>query len=246
MGAPCKSAVVKLGGGLITDRSRPETVDENMLRLAARQLAEYVSSGGRIVAVVHGGGSFGHYRVAEALRGRDSLVPSDAPAIQYSMQLLSLRVAEALLDSGLKPSIHAPHTFCLRPGKCWYDVLARDYALGLTPVTYGDVVPDGLKLVVVSGDVLAANIAEALKAECLVYATRVPGVLDDEGRVVRVVNTAAIAGLSVEGYNVTGGMKAKVEAALRASIAVPRVVIVGGENLYRALMGEEVGTLVKP
>ncbi len=246
MGAPCRDAVVKLGGGLITVRDRPETVDYEALRSVARQLAGYVAAGGRLKAVVHGGGSFGHYRVAEALRGKDSLTPSDAPAIQASMHRLSLAVAEALMSEGLRPSIHPPHTYCLRPGKCWYEVLARDYALGLTPLTYGDVVPDGLSLAVVSGDVLAANIAEALKAECLVYATRVPGVLDGEGRVVPLLSSASIADLGGEGFNVTGGMRAKVEAALRASLAVPRVVIVGGDSLYKALMGEEVGTRVKP
>lgn len=246
MAAPCRDAVVKLGGGLITVRDKPETVDTASLRLAARQLADYVASGGRLKAVVHGGGSFGHYRVTEALRGRDSLSPSDAPAIQASMHRLSLVVAEALMDAGLKPSVHPPHTYCLRPGKCWYEVLARDYALGLTPLTYGDVLPDGLKLVVMSGDTLAANIAEALRAECLVYATSVPGVLDGSGRVVPLLTNASIAGLGVEGYNVTGGMKAKVEAALRASLAVPRVLIVGGDVIYRALMGEDVGTRVRP
>jgi len=246
LAAPCRDAVVKIGGGLITVRDRPETVDEEALRSVARQLADYVSSGGGLKAVVHGGGSFGHYRVVEALKGKDSLVASDAPAIQASMQRLSLAVAEALMGEGLKPSIHPPHTYCLRPGKCWYEVLARDYTLGLTPLTHGDVIPDGLRLVVLSGDVIAANIAEALKAECLVYATRVPGVLDGDGRVVPLLTNASIAGLAVEGYNVTGGMKAKVEAALRASITVPRVIIVGGENLYRALMGEDVGTRVKP
>ena len=242
----CRSAVVKLGGGLITVRDRPETVDMARLEAAARQIAEYVKAGGSMKALVHGGGSFGHYVVEKLRRSTGELSPLDAHLIQRSMQKLSLTVSSVLERFGLKPVIHSPHTFCLKPGKCWYEPLARDSSLGLLPVTHGDAIPMGTTVKIISGDVLAADIAISLGADCLIYATAVPGVLDGKGNVVPLVSSVnQLRELGVTGFNVTGGMKAKLEAALRASMKIRRVVIVGGDRLLEALLGENVGTIVK-
>jgi len=58
--------VLKLGGSLITDKNRPETLDDAALAAARDAVASALADGAvdRLV-VVHGGGSFGHHHASE-------------------------------------------------------------------------------------------------------------------------------------------------------------------------------------
>ena len=60
------TVVVKLGGSLITEKDRPETLDGEALAAAADAIAAALSAGhvDRLV-LVHGGGSFGHHHASE-------------------------------------------------------------------------------------------------------------------------------------------------------------------------------------
>lgn len=242
----CETAVVKLGGSLVTIKEKPETVDYDSLEMVANQLEEYVKLvGGRLYSIVHGGGSFGHHTVAQILSVKGVLEPSDASEIQGSMLRLAMEVARMLASKGLSPSLHPPHSFCVEPGHCSFQALARDVKSGLVPLTFGDAIPTGSGVEIVSGDDLAVAIALGLRARCLVFATRVPGVLDTRGGLKPVVRSLDDFH-DLGGRDATGGMRRKVEAALRASIAgVEHVYIVGGERLLDALKGMNVGTRVE-
>lgn len=240
----CRSLVVKLGGGLITRKERPREVDLASLSAALDALARYRDEGGRVVAVVHGGGSFGHHEVGRIKSVKGRLDPADSWAVQRSMLELALIVAGEASRRGFKPVIHPPHTYCNSPGDCRLDPIARDYSLGLHPLTYGDAIPVEGGVAIVSGDRLARIIAEGLGADCLVYAMRGGGVVGRGGHVLpRVRSLEEVEDLG-SSHDYTGGIKAKVSEALLASRRVRRVVIVGVEGLYRALKGEEVGTRV--
>ncbi len=243
----CKLSVVKLGGAALTFKSRRETIDWGNLRLAASQLSQYRGGGGLLV-VVHGGGSFGHKTVVDILKSKGSLDPGDSSVIQESMLRLALEVVKVLKDAGLKPTLHPPHSICWggSVGSCSLTVIERDLKLGLTPVTYGDSIPEEGGSAIISGDDLAADIAVKLKADCLVFAIRAPGVLDSEGRVMPLVfSLNQVKVFESRGFDVTGGIRRKVESALRASEFVGNVRIVGLESLLEALLGGDVGTRVK-
>jgi len=56
------TVVLKLGGSVVTDKDRTETVDEAALERAAATVGEAVNSGAvSSLVVVHGAGSFGHH-----------------------------------------------------------------------------------------------------------------------------------------------------------------------------------------
>ncbi|BAN90578.1 isopentenyl phosphate kinase family protein [Aeropyrum camini] len=240
--SPCSSAVVKLGGGLITFKSRPYTIDRAMLESAASQIAAYSRGVGRLAALVHGGGSYGHAAVAEA-EARGGLTLEAAPRVQQAMLRLAMEVVASLARHGVEVSVHPPHTFCYGGG-CILEPLRRDYILGLTPMTFGDAVPVEGGVEIVSGDDLAAQLAVELGVECLIYATRVPGVMSG-GRVVPSIRSVGEFEDLGSG-DATGGMARKVRAALEASRrGVSRVVIVGGDRLLDALKGVNVGTRVE-
>jgi isopentenyl phosphate kinase len=242
----CRLAVVKLGGGVITVKSSPKTIDYESLEMAASQLARFRLGGGLLV-VVHGGGSFGHVEVARIAREKGHLDSRDSSTVQKSMLELAVAVVEALERRGLHPSLHPPHTLCTGSlvDTCNINIIRRDLAEGLTPVTYGDAIPESGRVGIVSGDDLASWIAVSLKADCLVYVIREPGVLDERGEVVPEL--ASLDQLKVRGAeweDVTGGIVRKVKMALEASKKVDNVLVVGLEHLLKALEGERVGTRI--
>lgn len=243
----CRVAAVKLGGGAITFKSAPESVDEDSLQAIAAAIASYRLSGGT-VALVHGGGSFGHYAVSRILSERGSLLAADASPVQLSMLRLSLRVLQALLSQGLRPTLHPPHSLCYTadPKSCSFEPLKRDLAAGLVPVSYGDAIPEGKLTRIISGDDLLVEMASAIGADCVLFVIREEGVLDEEGKLMKTVSSLeGVKVIKKEGFDVTGGIAKKVESALRAAERARNVRIVGAGLLQRALMGEDVGTRVK-
>ena len=97
----------------------------------------------------------------------------------------------------------------------------------------------------VNADQMAVACAVAFGAERLVFLTDVEGVLDGE-RCIRRVLTAAESRDLIAGGVATGGMQAKLNAALDALTGgVRRVRIAPGaapDVLERVLEGEEIGT----
>lgn len=97
----------------------------------------------------------------------------------------------------------------------------------------------------VNADQMAVACAAAFGAERLVFLTDVEGVLDGDKRIRRVLTAAESRDLIASGV-ATGGMQAKLNAALDAlARGVARVRIAPGAApnvLARVLGGEEIGT----
>ncbi len=97
----------------------------------------------------------------------------------------------------------------------------------------------------VNADQMAVACAAAFGAQLLVFLTDVPGVLDAARQVRPVLSAEASRRLMAEGI-ATGGMQAKLNAALAAlkgGIAEVRIAPGAAEGvLDRILAGEEIGT----
>jgi acetylglutamate kinase len=101
----------------------------------------------------------------------------------------------------------------------------------------------------VNADQMAVACAAAFKAEQLVFLTDVPGVMD-ETKSVRPTLTAGDSRRLIADGVATGGMQAKLEAALAAlEGGVGAVQIAPGaadQVLPRILAGEQFGTRIVP
>jgi acetylglutamate kinase len=125
-------------------------------------------------------------------------------------------------------------------------LLKGSYVPVISPIALGE---DGGSLSINADDVAAA-VAVALGARKLIYLTDVPGILESapDGELVRQV-TAADLLRRVETGSITGGMKHKARAILRAlSGGVERVHVLDGRVPHTVIAelftDRGVGTLI--
>src|SRR5947209_8719140 len=124
-------------------------------------------------------------------------------------------------------------------------LLEQDYIPVIAPLGQG---PDGLCLNI-NADLVAAQLASALKAEKLIFLSNVVGICRQDGSLISELTRAEAKRLIDEGI-ISGGMIPKVTACLAALSAVSRVHIVdGGEPhvLLRELFTDQgAGTMIVP
>jgi isopentenyl phosphate kinase len=258
--------LLKLGGSLITDKSRPETPRREALARLAGEIARAAAEQPFRLLVGHGSGSFGHvaaqrFDLASGIRSPDQL-PGIALTQQRAAALHRL-VVEALTEAGALPFSIAPSS-CLvaaggQPLAFADEPLLLALARGLLPVLYGDVVMDrewGASIC--STERLFELIVRRLldrgwTVRRILWLGETDGLYDAAGNRVPRISAADFAAAvqaigAPAGPDVTGGMRHRVETALAlARLGVPSLLANGLTVglLERALRGEEVeGTLV--
>lgn len=245
-----RTVVVKLGGSVITDKSKPFSYRPDVVSA----LSEEVASSDQKVVVVHGGGSFGH--VVAKQHGIDS-APGEAPAAgvaqtRGAMYELNRLVCKTMMEFKLSPYPFSPFDAVSKAGgaslSAWLKGLLKE---GLTPVTFGDVglAPGGFK--VISGDVIVQELAKSMEPDRCVFAMDVDGVYEENTRVIiPELTPSKIRRMKVRsGDDATGGMKLKLDVAARITAGGTRVCFVSGyrrNEFSKALKGLDFyGTVVR-
>ncbi|UTF55140.1 isopentenyl phosphate kinase [Natronosalvus rutilus] len=247
------TTVVKLGGSVVTDKDRDETLDADSLETAADAVATALGSGDvEDLVIVHGGGSFGHVHASEhGVSTTDGTHDVGAVhAIHGAMKTLDEFVLQRLLERDVPAVPVHPFSVASRDAEGRLDLptapVETMLAEGFVPVLHGDVVSHrGEGVTIVSGDELIVELATALEAERVGLCSTVPGVLDDTGDVIERIedyaDVEAVLGTS-ESTDVTGGMAAKVQALLALE---SRASIFGLESLPAFFRGEGAGTTIE-
>jgi len=246
--------VLKLGGSLITEKDRPETIDDDALAAACDAVADALADNavGRLV-VVHGGGSFGHHHASEhgvsTTEGTDEV--GAVMDIHGAMTTLNRAVLDRLHERDVPAVPVHPLSLSARPEGADGDLdlpLSSTATLlgeGFVPVLHGDgVATAGEGVTVVSGDELVVELATGLGARRVGVCSTVPGVLDGGGDVIPVIDSfdavADALGAS-DATDVSGGMAAKVRELL--ALDAPAYVF-GAAGLAPFLRGEGAGTRI--
>lgn len=238
---------LKLGGSVITEKDREETIDDAALTSAAAAVAGYDGD----IVVVHGGGSFGH-PAAQRYGISPEAGTSDAAAVRDvhdAMRRLNDAVVDRLADYGANPiSVH-PLSCAARTAAGRLSVATTSVETmigeGFLPVLHGDVVAHaGLGATVVSGDELLTHLASGLGVDRVGLCTTERGVLDEAGTVVETIGAETDIATSLGGSDapdVTGGMAQKVRTL--QTLDHPANIF-GLEDLEAFLDGAAVGTTV--
>jgi isopentenyl phosphate kinase len=255
---------LKLGGSLITDKTRPYTPRPKKLDYLAKEIALALKENKDLKVVLgHGSGSFGH----AAASGYKTRLGVSGPAawrgfaeVWYQASTLNRIVVEALLRAGLPAITLSPAaSITAHDGNIakWdhYPIQAA-LSNGLLPVIHGDVAFDDVRGgTILSTEDLFAHLAHQLGPQRILLAGLEAGVWADfpeHKQLLEEMTTESFAqhasGLgAATGTDVTGGMLSKVTGMLSLIEKIPalEVLIFSGEqagNLISALRGQNSGT----
>jgi isopentenyl phosphate kinase len=257
---------LKLGGSLITDKSRPHTPRPELLRRLASEVAMACDRfPGMKLLLGHGSGSFGHvparrYQTRQGVRSAQEW--QGFVEVWREAASLNHLVVEAFGAAGLPVMAFPPSaSLTARDGhvQSWnLDPLQLALQSGLLPVVYGDVVFDQERGgTIFSTEDLFDHLARRLRPERILLAGLEAGVWVDYPRCTELATEITSSNLGQvapalggsAATDVTGGMLSKVQQSLALAQAIPglQVRIFSGEipgMVVRALQGEPVGTLI--
>ncbi len=267
--------LVKLGGSLITDKTKPRAAARERLRRLAAEIAAGWSGNGLVIG--HGSGSFGHPEASAAglaggARGR-RLDPAAAPAgiarTQSAAFELHRLVVAGLVDAGV-PAYSQPASGFLvaaagEPRGVPPAPMAAALRQGLVPVTMGDVLIDSERCAsIASTETVFEFLVGALgrldiDVRRAVWLGVTAGVLDAGGDPIPHIDRSTIESASAAAggsaaTDVTGGMAHRLAAAWRLARCGVESLIADGrqpgllESVLRhpARRTDVAGTLVSP
>lgn len=230
--------LIKFGGSVITDKDRPLSPRRKAIDALARNLRRIDEP----VAIVHGGGSYGHYwSVRYDMHTKPERYDARGVAVvKDSMAELDRIVSGILLKNGLNPYCLPPAHFMQgdRPVAKKIMEVGRISRSGLIPVTFGDALWYGQnKTYILSGDKIMTHLARVLRPRLCVFALSEDGVYNDldEKKLIPEFKGGQKPSMSESKMDVTGGMARKVEEATKISKAGTRVFFVNGNKPERVV-----------
>jgi isopentenyl phosphate kinase len=248
--------VIKLGGSVITDKSKKNTYKHDV---TLRLVSEIVAAQKQII-VVHGAGSFGHilakkYELHKGYKNKDKL-PGIAE-VQRDVKVLSLKVLDTFLEGGMNAVSLAPSAFLVNQASNIKHMdtgnFRRYLEADITPITFGDVVVDeSLMFSIVSGDQLMLELAKVFRPEMVIFVADVDGIytgnpnLDKDAQLLPTVNKEVLSGIGEsqgEVDDVTGSILGKSKIMLEIAAHGMDTIILNGNaqnRLKDALMGRNV------
>jgi isopentenyl phosphate kinase len=257
--------LIKLGGSLITNKSKPFSERREVISDLVAQIKKAWESGEVKIIVGHGGGSYPHvpaekYRTIEGVVDEESVygaaVVEDAAA-----QLNRIVVSEFLKQKVPAVSVNPSSLMVangIGPESVYLDSIQEMLELNIIPVIYGDVVfKKEVGFTIWSTEQLLNMLAFRLQKQGrlvakVIHCGETDGFLVG-GKVLPKISLTKRSAYrkhvtKTQGFDVTGGMLHKVEQALETAEAGIDSYIVGGNhggNLYRAIVGDDfVGTKI--
>ncbi len=255
--------LVKLGGSVITDKSRLRTFRQD----TCERLASELTTAKEPLVIVHGAGSFGHIEAKrhELHKGFKSDEQIEHVAkVQRDVRELNLKVIRALIDGGIK-AVSVPPAGAATFSACAVrsfdpEMYQKILDLGLTPVSFGDVVPDdSMGFSICSGDLIMESLAKQFKPRLVVFCADVDGVYNSDPKdnpgaeLISELDEETLSKLrrsESKSADVTGSIYAKLERMLAIARNCEKCMIVNGNvpgRLENAIRGRKVvSTVVVP
>lgn len=260
-----KLVLIKLGGSLITNKSKPYTPRARIISRLAKEIKKACILGHKVI-VSHGSGSFGHtlaseYKTADGIKGQKDiyglcLVQRDAIAINRVLN-------EIFLKNKINCLSFVPSSFSFAKNKklkgIFVEPIVAALKINVVPIVFGDIILDEqIGCCIFSGETTLNNLSAQLvnhgfKIEKLIQCGTTDGVYDSKGKTISRITSknfekfkTAVFGAAET--DVTGGMLHKVEESLKMAKLGIDVYIINGRrknNLYKAIVScPEMGTLI--
>ena len=221
---------LKLGGSAITDKTRPEVLDEAALGQLAQVIAATLHANPALRMLIgHGGGSFGHHwaNLYQTHRGvRNDRGWEGVVKVADAMGRLNREVVRRLIAAGVAAMSVQPSASALtahgRLDRLAIEPLAALLHAGIVPVVYGDVAVDREQgAAIISTETIFAYLTPLLHPRRIVLVGERAVFTADPRRDPRAERIPVIDETNIEqvlgqttgshAVDVTGGMATKVE-----------------------------------
>ncbi|MEK7187092.1 MAG: isopentenyl phosphate kinase [Patescibacteria group bacterium] len=253
--------LIKLGGGLITDKKRAFYARGDIIRRLGKEILEARKSCKDKIILAHGSGSFGHvvakkYKTSEGLVNNSSfkgltLVADAAIKINRIVMLQMLRIGLPVVSFSPASLIFAKNR---EQRNCFVDPIFRALELNYLPVLYGDVVFDSEEngFCIFSSEKVLEVIAGQARGRFklrILYCGDTEGVYGTNGETIGCLTRKSFSKIKGTikgsgGVDVTGGMLHKVEESVEMATkwGVETVIFSGKDkgNLWKAIVGKSV------
>ncbi len=260
--------LVKLGGSLITDKTKPFTPRLDVIKRLAKEIHEAREEKKIKIIIGHGGGSFPHkpakdYRTDLGIIDKESY--KGISTVQDAASNLNRIIVKSLIEIGENAISIQPSAASISEGgiiKYWYlDPLENILKYNMLPVIYGDVLIDTRKgCSIISTEEILNYLSRRFKVKRIILAGIVDGVFDKDpmkysgAKLIPEINSKNYLDIRKSlggsvGIDVTGGMLHKVDKMFELVKEGVEAEIINGEKegyLKRALLGEKgLGTIIK-
>jgi len=254
--------ILKLGGGLLTDKNKPFSIREEVVESAIRQV---IKANEKLI-LIHGGGSFGHplakkYSISQGL---DNSIPNQILGVaqtHHSMNRFNTYLINQFLEQEYPVlSIQASSIF-IKDSEVTstksLDVIETALDLNLMPILYGDIILDKQgSFSIISGDQIILALCQNLKDYNI---SKVVFAMESEGLYIVDKKNSENCKLVTECYSneldslnladlgqkidVTGGIKSKLDfirTICKSKIPVQLINGLTEGNIYKSLRNQKV------
>ena len=257
--------IIKLGGGLITDKQQYKTPLKDRIDSVSRVISEIIDMGHSVI-VIHGAGSYGHieakkWKISEGLDSEISENQFSAiDTIQRDMDELNSMVMESLRGVGISCESFPPRDWVNGIGITFAGDVSKfeRNSEDIVPVIFGDVVPviGEKKFGILSGDHLMVRLANELPdvVLCVFLLGDSSGLLtgppdsDSSVLIERWSKSQGLVGEHDGAIDVTGGILLKLQCASEIVESSDHVWFMDGRVPNRMLevlsKGETIGTRI--
>ena len=258
--------LIKLGGSVVTDKTKEFTARESNILELAKEIGEAQKVFKGKLLIGHGAGSFAHtpaakYQTKQGLINKESLFGMSVT--EDAARQLNAIIIKNFLKTKVPVFPFSPASFLISDVQVYFksylDPLIQALEIGQIPVVYGDVIIDKKQGCTIFStekvfEVLVNKLHEVFKIR-MIFVTDVDGVYDNDGKTIPVITGKNFDQLKLsitgaKGVDVTGGMLHKVEEALTLAkkYRIETIIINGGKigNLKKAILGKTLKeTLIK-
>lgn len=236
---PPSLLLLKFGGSLITDKHTPNTARRDIIRQLATDFATvYNKHSNRRYILGNGAGSFGHY----AALHHDVTTPDGFARIHEKVRELNELFRVELDRAGVPVTVFTGAEILQLqngdPTKINLTAIQSLLKNGTVPMVYGDVIPDTVRGGAIYStemlfEIIARNLCGEFSQTTILHLTTVAGFLDRSQHVIPVVTRGNFAELMdhlapTAGFDVTGGMRHKIEQSLQlADLGITTQIVDG-------------------
>ncbi|NQU99743.1 MAG: hypothetical protein HQ538_03310 [Parcubacteria group bacterium] len=238
---------IKLGGSLITDKSKKDSINKKNLNILCADIKKAQDLGYKLI-IAHGQGSFAHipakkYNTSKGIINKKSYRGICEVAGKASQ--LNRIVTDTLLQKGIDAFSINPSSIIVSYNhnlkKIFTNSIEQLLKNNLTPILYGDqIIDEKIGCTIFSAEKVLSSLALDLKRKKykikkIIHCTNVDGVLDTKENIVKEINLENFKKFknNIKGSkntDVTGGMLHKVEQSLEMAQSNIESYIINGSK----------------